>query len=114
MTVKEAIERSGAQLTSGGGEAVRYVCWLRELEARLNAEIYGIDRAPVLTENSILSAPEAYADIYPLYLMMKRELLTGDAARYGLYRAELENAFGRYLNFVTRRMPVTSVYIKTL
>lgn len=114
MTVKEAIERSGASYPSETGNE-RHFAWLSELEARIGLELFGKKAEAVSEPDTVLCAPDAYAEIYPIYLMMKRELFCGDTERYKFYLSEFSRAYSRYTAFVTRSYaPVSSVLIKML
>ena len=86
MKVKEAIERSALIYPSDEDKAPLYA-WLSELEARIGLELLGKELQPVTEQDAELelTAPSAYAEIYPLYLMMKRELACGDSERYSFF-----------------------------
>ena len=112
MTVNEAIERAtDVQLT----EAERTVMteWLSELEARISQELYGaVETKAFDGADAVLSVPDAYAEIYVIYLMMKRELKSGDADGYGFYREcfkKVYKAFSDHLNR-TRSLPKKTLF----
>ena len=101
MTAAEAVKRSVA-LYPECGERAELTVWLSELEARIYVELYGRGSAPSLTEETVLSAPDAYAELYPLYLVMKTDLVNADIERYNNSAVLFENAYAEFANFVTR------------
>jgi hypothetical protein len=113
MTVKEAIERSGAVYTADG-EGERLVSLITELESRISIEMLQKDAPIGITVGSVLSVPDAYASVYPLYLMMKRELFCGDAERYAFYLAEFSRAYSEYFSYVKRNGNGAKALIKTV
>lgn len=113
MTVAEAISRS-AVIYPAEMDKDRQYGWLSELEQRIAAELYGED-CDVITKQDgerILSVPDAYAELYPLYLIMKRELACGDTERYNNYASCFNRAYSEYANFYNRnKAPGSPVYI---
>lgn len=101
MTVSEAIKRGGAVYPEclKGDEAVT---WLSELEARIYVELYGGKRFVSLSAGSTLSAPEPYAELYPLYLVMKTDLVNADIERYNNSAKLFYDAYSEYANYVNR------------
>lgn len=113
MTVKEAIERSGATYTADG-DGERLVSLISELEARIALEVLRKDAPEGIGIGTVLSVPDAYASVYPLYLMMKRELFCGDAERYAFYLAEFSRAYSEYFSYVKRNGTGACALIKTV
>ncbi|MBE6610461.1 MAG: hypothetical protein E7634_07310 [Ruminococcaceae bacterium] len=103
MTVSQAIERSSllypADLESG-----RVYSWLSELESRICAELYGEDSQPITADDAQreLKAPEAYAELYPLYIIMKTDLANGDTERYNNSAVSFKNAYTAFANYFNR------------
>ncbi len=102
MTVSEAIERSKALYPECEKRRNESLTWLGELEAKIYAELYGDKKCPTLSERSSLSAPSAYAEMYPLYLVMKTDLLNADIERYNNSACIFENAYSEFANYVNR------------
>ena len=116
MKVKEAIERSALIYPSDEDKAPLYA-WLSELEARIGLELLGKELQPVTEQDAELelTAPSAYAEIYPLYLMMKRELACGDSERYSFFLSVFSAAYGDYAAYVSRTSDKgKATYIKTV
>lgn len=101
MTAGEAVKRSVA-LYPECGERAELTVWLSELEAKISIELYGRGSVPSITEETVLSAPDAYAELYPLYLVMKTDLVNADIERYNNSAVLFENAYAEFANFVTR------------
>ncbi len=113
MTVAEAIGRSVA-LYPECGERDELIVWLSELEARIYVELYGGRSLPPVTAQTVLSAPEAYAELYPLYLVMKTDLVNADIERYNNSATLFENAYSEFANYVTRVSESSEITYYTL
>ena len=46
--------------------------------------------------------PEAYAELYPLYIVMKTDLANGDAERYNNSALSFKNAYAAFANYYNR------------
>ncbi len=103
MTVSQAIERCSL-LYPADLEGGRVYSWLSELESRICAELYGSECQPITAEDGEreLTAPDAYAEIYPLYLIMKTDLANGDADRYNNSAASFKTAYSAFANHFNR------------
>ena len=101
MTAAEAVKRSVA-LYPECDERAELTVWLSELEARICIELYGGKSVPVIKDDTVLLAPDAYAELYPLYLVMKTDLVNADVERYNNSAVLFENAYAEFANFVTR------------
>lgn len=116
MTVNEAIARADAVYPQEEQDGVVYE-WLNELEARICSELL-FKESNEITESSgeyELSAPKAYCELYPLYIMMKRELLLGDSQRYEFYEKVFSAAYAEYASYTVRSgVRTDAVYIKTV
>ena len=114
MTVGEAIERACA-LHPLEGEVKSMHAWLGELEARISA-LFGLKEENDLTSDEAeLTAPKAYCEIYPIYLMMKRELSVGDGERYSSLAQAFDRVYAELSAYACRTaLPKTPRYIKTV
>ncbi len=116
MTVREAIER-GAVLYPADLDSDKVYIFLTELESRIRTELFGEDGVSI-TENDAempLKASGAHAQIYPLYIAARRELVCGDADRYSFFNSVFEQAYSDYANYVNRCVsPADAVYIKNI
>lgn len=116
MTVREAIERS-AVLYPADIDADKAYIFLSELESRICTELFGENEVSITEDDadSSLKAGGAYAQIYPLYIAARRELVCGDADRYSFLNSVFEQAYSDYANYVNRRSaPADAVYIKNI
>ena len=114
MTVAQAIKRS-ALLYPVDIEDGRVYSWLSELEGRMLLELYGkSDFTPITSEDSEreLWVCDAYAELYPLYLVMKTDLANGDSERYANSVSAFKAAYSAYANFVNRTRSVSAEYNK--
>lgn len=102
MTVSEAIERSKALYPEREEKRSECIAWLCELEAKIYYELYGEKRNASLSERSSLSAPAPYAEVYPLYIVMKTDLVNADIERYNNSARLFENAYSELANYVNR------------
>ena len=103
MTVAQAIERSSL-LYPADLEGGRVYSWLSELESRICQELYGSECEPITAEDQerVLAASEAYAEIYPLYIIMKTDLVNGDTERYNNSALSFKNAYAAFANHFNR------------
>jgi hypothetical protein len=116
LTVKEAIDRS-AVLFPSDTSPEKACIFLSELESRINTELFGRENVviSVSDEQTELSANGAYAQIYPLYIAARHELISGDADRYSFINSVFEMAYSDYANYVNRtKKPTQSVYISCI
>ena len=103
MTVAQVIERSSLLYPSDlDGE--RVYCWISELESRICTELLGTESEPITAEDSerVLAVPEAYAELYPLYIVMKTDLANGDIDRYNNSALSFKNAYAAFANYYNR------------
>ena len=103
MTVSQAIERSSV-LYPSDLEGDKVYSWLSELESRICAELYGTESEPITADDGdrVLSAPDAYAELYPLYIVMKTDLAGGDIDRYNNSALSFKNAYSAFANYYNR------------
>lgn len=104
MTVNQAIERASLLYPSSVEQNDLYA-WLSELEARICTEIHGTDLDAIISDKDgerVLTAPDAYAELYPLYLAMKTDLANGDVARYNNHASVFNSAYSDYANYCNR------------
>ena len=103
MTVAQAIERS-ALLYPSDMESGRIYDWLSELESRIHIEICGDTCSPVTADEAdrVLTVPDAYAELYPLYLIMKTDLANGDIDRYNNSVKSFKNAYNAFACYFNR------------
>ena len=114
VTVNEAIEIACPSFPSEIERAL-LVRRLDELEARIALELYGSEHIGIGSDGEQkLSAPDAYAEVYPIYLMMKRELDCADAERYAFYSAAFEEAYSRLAAYIGRSAIRPSTAVKLL
>lgn len=115
MTVGEAIERASLLYPASKGSNDLYG-WLNELEARICTEIHGTAAGyEEITSSSgqrVLTASDAYAELYPLYLLMKTDLANSDIARFNNHSAVFNRAYSDYANYCIREggLPDTVYY----
>ena len=114
MKVKEAIERSSVIYPSDMDKN-RILEWVNELEARIYTELFNEPFQSITDGDTELRAPQGYEELYPLYLMMKRELACGDCERYSALASAFGDAYSEYANYVNRmRQPSGATYFKTV
>lgn len=115
MTVEEAIERASLLYPAAKGSNDLYA-WLSELEARICGELHGSDAQYEEISSScgqrVLTVPDAYAELYPLYLIMKTDLANSDITRYNNHSAVFNRAYSDYANYCIREggLPDTVYY----
>ena len=110
MTVNEAIELSCGSFPAEL-EREALCIYLTELEARIATELFGKQSEKITADagEKVLTAPDAYAELYPAFLMMQRELSCGDAERYSFYKSAFEAAYERYACYINRQSPTNGV-----
>ena len=115
MTVYEAINRcEGVCVTDDSDQLYQ---WLSEIEARVRLELFGkdSDSITVMDGDRMLTAPDAYAEIYPLYITMKREQACADAERYAFFQSCFIAAYDLLSAYVNRTRELgEAIYIKTV
>ncbi len=112
MTVEEAIERASLLYPSSKENNDLYG-WLNELEARICGEIHGCEYEEITSSSGArtLVVPDAYAELYPLYLMMKTDLANSDIARFNNHSAVFNRAYADYANYKIRTgEPADTIY----
>lgn len=116
MTVKEAIDRSAVLFPSDTSKGKACI-FLSELEMRISSELFGRS-CEAITENDMgrsLIADGAYAQIYPLYIASRHELISGDTDRYAFINSVFEQVYSDYANYVNRTSNHTkAVYINCI
>ncbi len=114
MTVSDAIDRAESIYKFGGGYK-RLIDWLSELEERISIELFHSEEKKQLTIKSELTAPNAYAELYPLYLVMKGTFAEGRSDKYNDYARFFNKAYSEYIDYVNReRTPRKNVYYTIL
>lgn len=103
MTVSEAIERSNRIYPDELDGNILY-SWINELEDRIARELFGKEGVKIQPSDGskTLTAPDAYAEIYPAYIMMKREFVMGSTEKFVNCAAVFGEAFKRYCDYVSR------------
>ena len=112
MTVNEAIEIACPSFPSEL-ERTELIKRLSELECRIASELFGKEPSSPDALTALL-APDAYAEVYPFYLMMRRELDCGDAGRYALYLKAFEDAYARLAAYASRSALRAATVIKLI
>ena len=116
MTVGEAIERA-CVLHPLEGETKSMYAWLSELEARVSDLLGSCEEKDLTSDDdgTELMAPKAYCELYPIYLMMKRELSVGDGERYGALADAFDRVYAELKAYACRTAALKSPhYIKTV
>ena len=116
MTVKEAIDRSAVLFPSDTSQQKACI-FLSELEHRISNELFGRTCSDITVEDMerSLTAEGAYAQIYPLYIASRHELISGDADRYAFINSVFEQVYSDYANYVNRTSnPKGAVYINCI
>ena len=116
MTVNEAISRSETLFPADFDSETAYL-YLSEIESKISCVLFGGEEI-ALTENDgehVLIANGVYSQIYPLYIVMKRELSCGDADRYAFYNSVFEQTYAEYERYVSRtKASVKPILIKKI
>lgn len=114
MTVSDAIERA-EDIYKYSGSSERLIQWLSELEEKINIELFGVQMTVKLDTADTLTAPDAYAEFYPLYLVMKSTFTEGKTETYNNMARCFERAYSEYVDHVNRNhVPEKTVYYKIL
>lgn len=114
MIVSDAIERAES-IYKYSGSSEQLILWLSELEERIALEVLRKEPKGVLSIISELDVPNAYAELYPFYLVMKGAFAEGKTDRYNNYARCFERAYSEYIDYVNRtRQPEKTVYYKIL
>lgn len=101
MTVAEAIDRAES-LYKYNGYTASLIEWLSELEERISIELFREEKKKKLSFRSELTAPNAYAELYPLYLAMKASFAEGMEQKYNTYARCFERAYSEYVDYANR------------
>lgn len=103
MKVSQVIDRSSL-LYPSDLEGGRVYEWLSELETRLCLEIHGKSCEPITADDAdrVLTVPDAYAELYPLYIIMKTDLANGDIERYNNSAKSFKSSYDAYACYVNR------------
>lgn len=114
MTVSDAIDRAEG-IYKYGGETDRLVTWLSELEERIQLEVFNTSCSKKVNILSELTVPDAYAELYPLYLVMKSAFAESKMDKYNNYAKCFERTYSEYIDYVNRaRISEKTVYYKIL
>ena len=114
MTVSDAIERAEG-IYRYAGEPLRLIVWLSELEQRISLELFHKEKKDETTIDSVLTAPDAYAELYPLYLAMKSAFVQDRQEKYNDLARCFEAAYSEYIDYVNRtRKPTHATHYKIL
>lgn len=114
MRVSDAIDRAES-IYKFGGSYNRMIEWLSELEERIAIELFHSNEKKRLTVDSELTAPDAYAELYPLYAAMKASFVDGRNDRYNDLAALFDRAYSEYIDHVNRASAERkTVYYKIL
>lgn len=103
MTVNEAIRRSETLFPADFDIETAYL-YLSEIETKISCLLFG-GQEITFTESDgerVLIAGGVYSQLYPLYIVMKRELSYGDADRYAFYSSVFEQTYAEYERYVSR------------
>lgn len=122
MTIKQALEIADEQRPTGllGGIKIR---WLSELEGRIVHELYRgrkefahitFEGYPPDTDTSTeLLVPDAYANIYIYWLLMKADFANNETERFNNDAILYNTAYLAYANYVNRTCePITDTGIR--
>lgn len=88
--------------------------WLSQLDLKISSELlvprgdeafsgYTIETS----QQASLKAPEEYAEIYPLYLNMKLDLMNGEIARYNNSAMLFNKLYMEMADFINRKKAVS-------
>ena len=114
MRVADAIDRA-ENIYKFSTSYNRMIEWLCELEERIAIELFRSEEKKTLNIDSVLTAPDAYAELYPLYAAMKATLVEGRNDRYNELAVLFDRAYSEYIDHVNRtRAPRRTVYYKIL
>jgi hypothetical protein len=104
MTVNEAIRRSETLFPADFDSETAYL-YLSEIESKISCVLFGgqeITLGEADGEHQLIACG-VYSQLYPLYIVMKRELSYGDADRYAFYSSVFEQAYAEYERYVSRK-----------
>jgi hypothetical protein len=103
LTVNEAISLA-TQSCPHTLERDKLILWLGGIEERIATELTHREPLSVGEQDGekTLTAPDAYAQLYPAYLMMMRELECADSDRYTFYCSAFCGEYERYARHVIR------------
>ena len=109
MTVNEAISKS-ATLFPADFDTDAACVYLSEIESRISRTLFSGQDIEITAESGqlVLIAPDAFAQIYPRYIVMRRELAYGDADRYAFYSSVFEQVYSEYASYVCRTAELKS------
>jgi hypothetical protein len=97
MTPRELLKKTAADFRTAGipdpevdaSLLLSHVTGLAPLMLRLDAD-------------RVLTVPDAYAELYPLYIIMKTDLANGDIERYNNSAKSFKSSYDAYACYVNR------------
>ncbi len=113
MTVGKAIDLFDTQRKNSASRSLK-IHWLSELDEKIYTEIlkprYDMQFSGY-TDNTLndenLLCPESYAEIYPVYLIMKNDYMNGEINRYNNSAAVFNRLYNDLANCINRTKSVT-------
>ena len=104
MTVREILDVIDTTVKNEADEALK-VRWIKDVEGRVLCEV--LKRSPdelgaVLSEDDVLSVPEAYAGMYVIFVASMIEFSKGNYDAYAKLCKEFERAFELYARWHIR------------
>ena len=106
VTVREALDRIDATFVNNIGDAMK-ISWIKDVEGRVLCEIFKKspnELASVLSEDDVLSVPEAYCTVYMLYVASMIEFSKGNYDAYAKLCARFEKDFELYARWYIRNL----------
>ncbi len=104
MKAVEAITRARAVYSELESDS-RVCQWLSEIEERICIELSQKKFVKITESTSqvVLCAPDAYAEVYPLYLIMKMSLSNSDYNSYVCHSEAFNSAYTELAKYYLRR-----------
>ncbi len=112
MTIGKAIDLFDAQRKNSASRSLK-IHWLSELDEKINTEIlkprYEAEFSGYTDSTSsdtVLLSPESYAEIYPVYLIMKNDYMNGEINRYNNSAGIFNRLYSDLSNYINRTKAV--------
>ena len=105
MKVKQAISEAGLMIPDHNVSAELLHIWLSRVEGEVFAIVRDDEREVVFSEGdgeSVLSVPDPFSAIYPLYLQTMIYLYLGEYDRYNYLNSLYESARSEYAKYYLR------------
>ena len=104
MTVEKLLELTDSARPNELCDDVK-LRWIGDIEGRVQCELHKVSPDKVtlpVGSDDTLTVPDAYAELYLLYLTAMIEFTAGNYAAYSTINREFETAFARYARHVIR------------